>query len=339
MPKRGDRNKVSERELLRKLGFEMLSKSVPKAEIARTLDVDYKTAYNWEQRMWSEGPDAWRDKEHPGPKRKLARAQRRRLVKILLKGAKRYGFETELWTLKRVAQVIKREFNVTYNVTYVWCVLRDLGFSAQVPLKQALERDEDCIKEWVEERWPKILKDAEKGGSELLFVDESGLSNEPNVARTWAPKGSRPKLKHSAKKRKLSTIFAITMDAELYFSVYPYDITGAEVILFLDTLTKRIPKMMLLWDNASIHRSMEVKEYLHMVRHKVETRRFPAYAPELNPDEYVLSHLKCKELANFCPTSEGEMKLGLRKAIARIMRRPQLIQRLMLGSPLFKGKF
>jgi len=338
MPKRGDRNKILERELLRKRGFGMLSQNVPKAEIARTLDIDYKTVYNWELRLRKNGPDAWRDREHKGPKRKMTDAQRKKLVKILLKGAKRYGFDTELWTLKRVAKVIKREFNVTYNVTHVWRVLQDLGFSAQVPLKHALERDEDRIREWLEERWPEIRKEAKKSGSELVFVDESGLSNEPNVARTWAPKGSRPKLKHSAKQSKLSFISAVTMDAELFFSVYPHGITGAEVILFLDLLARRIPRMMLLWDNASIHRSEEVKEYLYMSRNEVETRRFPAYAPELNPDEYVLAHLKNRELANFCPENEEEMKLGLRKAIARMMREPEFIKRLMLGSPLFKGK-
>jgi transposase len=53
-----------------------------------------------------EGPDAWRDREHKGPKRKLTRAQRKRLVKILLMGARRYGFDSELWTLKRIAKVI-----------------------------------------------------------------------------------------------------------------------------------------------------------------------------------------------------------------------------------------
>jgi len=332
------RSGIKPRERIRQRGFEMLSEGVPKAEIARTLHVDYTAVWRWENRLRTKGPDAWRDEMQPGRPMKLTRWQRRRLVKILLKGARSYGFENDLWTLKRVAQVIKGEFKVNYNVTHVWRVLRDLGFSAQVPLKQALERDEGYIKHWVEERWPEILKDAKKGGSELLFVDESGLSNEPNVARTWAPKGSRPKLKHSAKRRKLSIIFALTMDAELYFSVYPYDITGAEVILFLDKLAKRIPRIMLLWDNAPIHRSIEVKEYLYTIRQKFETRRFPAYAPELNPDEYIFSHIKCKELANFCPASEGEMKLGLRKAIARIMRKPEFIKRLMLGSPIFKGK-
>lgn len=99
-----------------------------------------------------------------------------------------------------------------------------------------------------------------------------------------------------------------SLDTKLleHFSVYPYDITGTEVILFLDMLSKMIPRMMLLWDNAPIHRSNEVKEYLYVVRDAMETRRFPAYAPELNPDEYVFSHIKCRELANFCPTSEED---------------------------------
>jgi len=327
------------RERIRKRGFEMLMAKVPKAQIARELHVAYKTVWEWEKRLSSKGPDAWKDENRPGRPMKLTLTQRNRLVKILLKGAHSYGFDSELWTLKRVAKVIRKEFNVTYNVTHVWRVLRDLGFSAQVPLKQALERDEDYIREWVEERWPKLYRKARESGSELIFLDESGLSNEPNVVRTWAPKGSRPKLKHSAQQRKLSFISAVTLDAELFFSVYPHDITGAEVVLFLDMLAKRIPKIMLLWDNASIHRCIEVKEFLYMNRHAMEAHRFPAYAPELNPDEYVLSHLKNRELANFCPKDEGEMKLGLRGAIARMTRRPQLIKRLMLGSPLFMGRF
>jgi len=129
------------------------------------------------------------------------------------------------------------------------------------------------------------------------------------------------------------------MDAELFFSVHDHALTGEEVLLFLHLLSKRIPRMMLLWDNASIHRSLEVKEFLYVMRQRMEVHRFPAYAPELNPDEYVLSHLKCKELANFCPRNEGEMRLGLKKATARMMRKPKLIQRLMLGSPLFMGKY
>lgn len=334
------RRKISERESIRRRGFALLAEKVPKAEIARRLGASYKTVYNWGQRLEELGPDGWMDREHPGAKSKLTRAQRRRLVKILLRGAKRYGFDSELWTLKRVAKVIKEEFDVTYNVTYVWSVLHDLGFSAQVPLKRALERDEDYIREWLEERWPEILKEAEEGGSNVVFVDESGLSNEPNVARTWAPKGARPRLKHSAVHRKLSFISAVTMDAELYFSVHVDSITGGEVVAFLRKLMKHVRgPITLLWDNASIHRCDAVKEFIRMNANRIETYRFPAYAPELNPDEYILSHLKRRELANFCPASEGELKLGLRRAIARMVRRPELIQRLILGSPLFVGRF
>ncbi|MGQ9514749.1 MAG: transposase [Thermoproteota archaeon] len=125
---------------------------------------------------------------------------------------------------------------------------------------------------------------------------------------------------------------------KFFFSIYDHDITGAEVILFLDILSKRIPRMM-LWDNASIHRSLEVEELLYMNADRIETHRFSAYAPELNPDECIISHLKSKEFANFCPRDEGKMKLGLKKAIARMMRKTELIKRLMLCSLLFIGKY
>jgi transposase len=96
--------------------------------------------WEWENRLKAKGKDAWRDEMQPGRPMKLAQVQKKMLVKILLRGARRYGYNSELWTLKRIAKVIKKEFNVTYNITHVWRVLQDFGFSAQVPLKQSGDR-------------------------------------------------------------------------------------------------------------------------------------------------------------------------------------------------------
>lgn len=331
---------VRPRERVRRRGFAMLAAGVPKVEIVRKLGVAYKTVWQWEGRLRRAGSDGWRDRKQPGRPMRLTRAQRRRLLKILVRGAVSYGFESDLWTLKRVARVIRREFNVRYNVTHVWRVLRDLGLTAQVPLKQALERDEEYIEKWLKERWPRLYRKAKKKKATVVFVDESGSSNEPNVVRTWAPKGSRPTLKHSAKQNKLSFISGVTMDAKLYFTVYDREITGDEVLVFLKLLLKRLPRqLMLFWDNATIHRRKDVKEFLWRNHERLETHRFPAYAPELNPDEYIISHLKYRELANFCPTSTTELKVGLKRAIHRMKRHPELIHRLIKGSPLLKGKY
>jgi len=330
---------VKPRERVRRRGFAMLAAGVPKVDVARKLGVAYKTVWQWEGRLRRTGPEGWRDRRQPGRPTMLTKAQRRRLLKILVRGAVAYGFETDLWTLKRVARVIRREFNVRYNVTHVWRVLRDLGLTAQVPLKQALERDEGYIDEWLRKKWPRLYRKAKRKKATVVFVDESGSSNEPNVVRTWAPRGSRPTLKHTAKQSKVSFISGVTMDAKLYFTMYDHEITGDEVLVFLRLLLRRLPgPLMLFWDNAMIHRRKDVKAFLRRNLEQLETHRFPAYAPELNPDEYVLSHLKYRELANFCPISATELKAGLKRAIHRMKRQPELIHRLIKGSPLLKGK-
>jgi len=48
----------------------------------------------------------------------------------------------------------------------------------------------------------------------------------------------------------------------------------------------------------------------------------PAYAPELNPVEYLWSHWKQHELPNFCPTSFARLSIHARRALRRIRRRP-----------------
>ncbi len=130
---------ISSREHRRKLEFEWLRQGVPKAEIARRLSVSYTAVRLWERRQRTRGPNGWREARHPGPARKLTEEQHRRLRKILLEGAQAHGYATDLWTLKRVAEVVEKEFGKEYTEPGFWHVLRDLGFSAQLPLARAFE--------------------------------------------------------------------------------------------------------------------------------------------------------------------------------------------------------
>ena len=93
-----------------------------------------------------------------GRKRKLSGDELCRLEAILLAGAPAQGYETDLWTLKRIAQVIWRQFGVTYHAGHVWKVLGQLGWSCQRPQRKARERNEDAIRRWVRYRWPRIKK-------------------------------------------------------------------------------------------------------------------------------------------------------------------------------------
>ena len=138
--------KVSAREERRRLGYRLLQRRVPKSAIARQLDVSYLTVLNWAKRREANGPDSWKDLPRPGPEPRLTAAQKKRLLALLAKGAKARGYSTDLWTLKRVAEVIRKEYGVEYTLSGVWRVLRALGLSAQVPLTRALERNETYIR-------------------------------------------------------------------------------------------------------------------------------------------------------------------------------------------------
>ena len=74
------------------------------------MEVAYKTVWAWEKRLRAQGPNSWREAKHPGGPRKINEKQRKRLREILLEGALSQGYATDLWTLKRVAEVIEKEY-------------------------------------------------------------------------------------------------------------------------------------------------------------------------------------------------------------------------------------
>jgi transposase len=306
---RSRRRPVSAREERRRIAFRMLRKRIPKATIARQLGVSYVAVWRWEQRWKREGPEGWREHVHPGSERRLSAREQKDLLGILVTGARAYGYPTDLWTLKRIAEVIRKEYGVSYTLSGVWRVLRALGFSAQVPLKRAWERDEEYIRHWVRRTWPEIFRHTLETGATLVFVDESGIQTTPNVRRSWAAEGTRPVLRCLGSREKLSVISGVTLEGELYFEVHRHDMTGTEVIWFLEQLMEEIPgRVVVLWDNGGIHRCVEVATFVWLNRRRLELRRFPPYAPELNPDEGIWDVLKNDRLANYCPRSVEELE-------------------------------
>ncbi|KRB81006.1 hypothetical protein ASE07_24630 [Noviherbaspirillum sp. Root189] len=77
---------------------------------------------------------------------------------MLLRGAQANGFDTDVWTLRRIAQLIESEFGISYCKTSVWLVLRAMGFSSQCPTGRAGQRNEQAIQQWRLQRWPLLKK-------------------------------------------------------------------------------------------------------------------------------------------------------------------------------------
>lgn len=225
--------------------------------------------------------------------------------------------------------VIGKEFREEYTESGVWRVLRDLGMSAQVPVPSALERDEEYIRHWKEGKWPKIQKEGRRKTATTLFLDESFVQSEPNARRTWWIERKRPKIQVRQRKRmKLSLISAVGLHGQPYFRISPLNqnFDGGRVIEFLRYLLKEVKgKIILLWDNGTIHRRKDVKAFLWEAPERLKTRRFPAYAPELNPDGMVWSALKYQRLPNFCPKTEAEIQDGVERELRWLPRNSEFV--------------
>ena len=136
----------------------LLAKGESLSEVARVVGSSPSSVHRWKEVIRKRGIEGLKSKPHPGRKPWLSRSQKKRLVKILLRGPRASGYLTDLWTCKRVAEVIERTFGVKYNTNYVWFVLRSLGWTCQKPERQARERDEKVIRMWRERDWPRIKK-------------------------------------------------------------------------------------------------------------------------------------------------------------------------------------
>jgi len=142
----------------RVIAVELLEDGKLLTEVADLLKVSVSSLKRWKKAFRQGGLAALAPKRHPGPKQKLSAAQRRRLREILLHGPRAAGFSTELWTCRRVAEVVQQEFGISYHPDHLGRILHDLGFSPQKPQQRARERDEEAIARWRKQDWPRIKK-------------------------------------------------------------------------------------------------------------------------------------------------------------------------------------
>lgn len=127
-------------------------------ETAVQVGASLSSVVRWHQAYRKRGREALRPRPIPGRPPLLSPRKKKRLEKILLRGALVAGYQTDLWTLKRVGQVIEAQFGIRYSVANLWKLMARLGWSCQKPETRARERDEKAIAHWKRYVWPQIKK-------------------------------------------------------------------------------------------------------------------------------------------------------------------------------------
>ena len=142
-------------------------------------------------------------------------------------------------------------------------------------------------------------QNATRLGAHLVFADESGFQLTPSIAATWAPVGQTPIVHHVDRRDRISVISVSPrrQRLNLHFQLYTENIRQLQARNFLRQLLRQIRgHIVVLWDSGNPHRGNLVRELCARTK-RLHLQRFPAYAPEFNPDEGVWKLAK-QRLAN-----------------------------------------
>ncbi len=332
--RKGKRKSASEivSEFCQHRALKLMQEGESKEIISRILGVSRTSLNVWLRKSNSAG--SLTRKYGAGRPRRLSDKQLVELEELLKKGATAHGWENNLWTSRRVREVIKRCFEIEFSRSGALHILKEyLHWSAIRPVRQAAIRDDGEIARWTAQEFRRIERQTRERNACLAFVDESGFMMTPTIRRTFAPRGSTPVNKVFNPHGRISVSGAITISPKrtrvgLHYYMLTDNVSfrGPNVIEFLKHLRNQIcGPITIIWDQIIIHSSDVVLGYLRTVP-DIITECFPPYAPELNPVDRAWFYLKYNRLANYTPATMAKLRRAVKSEIKRLQSKPDLLR-------------
>jgi len=301
-------------EEFRVLALRRVKEGERPSEVVKSLGMNRTSIYRWLRAASGRGKGerALASRPATGRPSKLTPAQQAQVFRwINGKDPRQYGLDFGLWTRQIAATLIAQKFGVQLGVTAVGRVLARLGLTPQKPLQRAYQRDPQAIERWQRETYPGIAAAARQSGADVYFWDESGFRADTVHGKTWAPKGKTPVINRPGQRQSISAASAVNAKGGFWFATYQ---GGLNAELFIELLKKmmrgRSKPVHLVVDGLPAHKKANVREYIESTNGKLSMHILPGYAPDLNPDELVWSHIKRTGVARN-PLRAGE-KLEIR---------------------------
>jgi transposase len=262
--------------------------------VATSLGLCRTTVYPWLREYKAGGWEALAERIAAGPLPKLSEKQRQQVSRwILGKDPRQHGFDFGLWTRRIVQALIRQKMGMELGLTAVGRLLASLNITPQKPLRRAYERDPAAVEHWKRETYPQLRKRAKQAGATIFFLDEAGFQSDPPLRRTYGLKGKTPVVRTSGQRQSINVISAVNARGAFWAATYDGKLNAESFVLFLGNFMKgRSGKVFLVVDGHPAHKANAVKHCLESLNHRLEPHPLPPYAPDLNPDEFVWSHMK-----------------------------------------------
>lgn len=281
----------------RDLAVRLFQQGQTRKQIAEIVGVHYAVACRWIKAWKQGGEEAIKlGKRGRGAveQRLLTEAQESALKRLLCdKNPEQMKLPFALWNRKAIQEVIWNMWHLRIAIRTIGDYLKRWGYTPQKPAKRAYERKPKAVKEWLDNTYPKIKKRASEEGAEIYWGDETGIRNDCQHSRGYAPKGKTPIVEINAKRFSTNMISAVNNRGAVRFMMYGENMTAKVLLRFMKRLIKDAGrKVFLVLDNLRVHHAKLVKAWLARHRDDIEVFYLPAYSPDLNPDEYLNADLK-----------------------------------------------
>jgi transposase len=245
------------------------------------------------------------------------------------------GLPFGLWTGRAVRELIERRFDKRLGLSTVRLYLQRWGMTPQKPLVRAKERSPAAIQAWLERDYAAIAKRARAERAAIYWGDETGLSNQDQIGRSYAPRGQTPVIVRTTRRITQSMIAAVNNRGLMRFMLYDGALNVGRFLTFLRRLIKDArQKVFLIVDNLKVHHARKVKAWVESHRHEIELFHLPAYAPDHNPEEYLNNELKQKLRRQPQPDGEDELVRNVRSVLRTIQRSPERVRAYFTPEPV-----
>jgi len=317
-------------ETIRLMAVERVREGERASEVIEAYGFNRTTIYKWLKVAFRPGAGikALRSTKATGRPRSLSPAQERRVFRwINGRDPRQYGLDFGLWTRMVVAELIEKKFGVHLGVSAVGELLAKLGLTPQKPLQRAYQRDPQAVERWQRETYPAIARKAKRQGAEVFFWDESGFRADTVHGKTWGVRGQTPVVQRPGQRQSISAASAVTAQGAFWFCVYEGGLNGELFIELLKKMMHRRRKSVhLILDSLPAHKRAIVSEYVASTEGRLTLHFLPGYAPDLNPDELVWSHIKRTGTARR-PLQKGEkLREKVAEQLEKLQQLPSLIR-------------
>ena len=232
-----------------------------------------------------------------------------------------------LWTREAVAALITRETGWHLSASTISAYLHAWHFAAQRPMRRATERRAPAVRTWLEREYPALAARARAEGAQIQWADETGISNQANYGRSFAPKGRTPIIRRPAPRFTRSMISSLTNQGKLRFMAHERALNTAIFLRFLRRLVRGMHrKVFLIVDNLRVHRARAVTNWAEANHERIELVYLPPYAPDHNPDEFLHNDLKQSLARRRVPKDRTTLKAELSRYMRSLQRRPAKVR-------------